>query len=182
MREWQRKLRSECRGIERSIRKIEQEEEKIKKDIKAMAKEGGDPGRIKILAKSIVRSGKAKTRLYTARSTMTAAATELQSQAATMRLADSMKQSTEVMKQINSLVSIPETHEAMAAMQKEMMRAGLVEEMIDEGMEDMDGPEMEEETQDEVDKVLEGLAIDAAVRLAVTRPEEAQEEVDKVLE
>merc|ERR1719373_144477 len=84
-----------------------------------------------------------------------------------------MKSSTEVMRQINKLVSIPETHEAMAAMQKEMMKAGLIEEMIDEGMEDMDGPELEEEAQDEVDKVLEGLAVDAAIRLAVTRPAEA---------
>jgi len=173
LRDWQRRLRSEARAIERGIRKIEQEEEKIKRDIKALADKGGDPKNIQLLAKSVVRSEKAKGRLYNARANMTAVATELQSTAATMRLADAMKTSTNVMQQINSLTKVPETMEAMATMQKEMMRAGLIEEMMDEGLEDIDGPEMEEEVQGEVDQVLESLAIDAAIRLAVTQPDGA---------
>jgi len=174
VREWQSKLRGEVRTIERSIRQIERDEDKIKKDIKKMAKEGSDPKNIATLAKSVVRSGKAKGRLYQARASMSAASSELQNVGATMRLADAMKQSTEVTRQINQLVNIPELQEAMSGMAKEMMRAGLIEEMIDEGLEGIDGPELEEEAAAEIDKVLDELAVDAAVRLAVTNPAEAE--------
>eukprot|EP00428_Durinskia_dybowskii_P064578 CAMPEP_0170363490 /NCGR_PEP_ID=MMETSP0117_2-20130122/4882_1 /TAXON_ID=400756 /ORGANISM="Durinskia baltica, Strain CSIRO CS-38" /LENGTH=134 /DNA_ID=CAMNT_0010617955 /DNA_START=89 /DNA_END=493 /DNA_ORIENTATION=- len=105
---------------------------------------------------------------------MTAVSNEMQAQAATMRLSDAMKASTEVMQMMNSVVNVPETHEAMAAMRQEMMKAGLIEELIDEGMEDLDGPDLEEEAEQEVDRVLADLAIDAAMRLAITRPDDAE--------
>lgn len=173
LRDWQHSLRSEARSIERSIKKIEQEEGKIKKDIKAIAKNGGDPKSIELLAKSLVRSNKAKARLYTARSTMQATSAELASVVASMRLADTIKTSVVVMRQMNTLVNIPELTETMSSMRKEMMHAGLVDEMMDEAMEDMDGPDMEEEAQAEVDKVLDELAIDASVRIAISKPDAA---------
>mmetsp|Transcript_47957 Transcript_47957/g.107630 ORF Transcript_47957/g.107630 Transcript_47957/m.107630 type:complete len:221 (+) Transcript_47957:54-716(+) len=172
VREWQRNLRSEARTVDRSIRKIEQEEEKIKKDIQTMAKQGGDPKSIQMLAKSLVRSSKAKDRLYTSRSIMQSAVAELETTAATMRLSDSMSKSTEVMKQINSLVKIPEMEESITSMRREMMRAGLIEELMDEGMAEMDGPDLEVEAEQEVDKVLDDLAIDASMRMAITRPQD----------
>ncbi|CAE7755132.1 chmp3 [Symbiodinium pilosum] len=155
VREWQRNLRAEARGLDRSIRKIEQEEDKIRKDIQTMAKQGGDPKSIQMLAKSLVRSNKAKDRLYTSRSIMQSAVAELETTAATMRLSDSMSKSAEVMKQMNSLVKIPEMEESISSMKREMMRAGLIDELIDEGMEEMDGPDLEVEAEAEVDKVLD---------------------------
>jgi len=126
-----------------------------------------------MLAKTLVRSNKAKGRLYTARATMTATVNELTNMAATMRLASSMEKSTEVMQQVNQLVKVPELQETMQSLQKEMFKAGLIEEMIDEGLEDIDGPELEEEAEVEVDKVLEDLAIDSSIRMAVCKPEAA---------
>ncbi|CAE7803294.1 chmp3 [Symbiodinium microadriaticum] len=171
VRQWQRNLRSEARGLDRSIRKIEQEEDKIRKDIQAMAKQGGDPKSIQMLAKSLIRSSKAKDRLYTSRSIMQSAVAELETTAATMRLSDSMSKSAEVMKQMNSLVRIPEMEESISSMRREMMRAGLIDELIDEGMEEMDGPDLEVEAEAEVDKVLDDLAIDASVRMAISKPQ-----------
>mmetsp|Transcript_109256 Transcript_109256/g.189576 ORF Transcript_109256/g.189576 Transcript_109256/m.189576 type:complete len:224 (+) Transcript_109256:105-776(+) len=169
-REWQRKLKSEARDIDRSIRTIEREEDKIRKDIVKMAKSNPDPVNIKTLAKSLVRSGKAKGRLYNARSTMMTASTEIQSIAATMRLADSMQKSSEVMAQMNSLVNIPELNESMRAMSKEMFRAGLIDEMVGEAMDAMDDDDVEDMADAEVGKVLDDLAIDAQLRLAMNMP------------
>mmetsp|Transcript_165615 Transcript_165615/g.526669 ORF Transcript_165615/g.526669 Transcript_165615/m.526669 type:complete len:223 (+) Transcript_165615:130-798(+) len=173
MNDWKRRMRTEGREIERGIRKIEQEENKIKKDIQVMAAKGADPVNIKMLTKSLVRSRKAKDRLYTTRATMQAIESELQCTAATMRLNDAMKGSAAVMKQINAVSNVPEVHENMAAIQKEMLRAGLIEEMMDEGMDALDGPEVEEEAEAELDKVLEDLAIDASMRALVLRPQAA---------
>merc|ERR550532_512289 len=90
-----------------------------------------------------------------------------------MRLADTMKSSTEVMQQINELNKIPDVHEAVSQLGKEMMKAGLIEELIEEGMDGIDGPELEEEAEEEVEHLLDELAIDASVKLAVIRPEGA---------
>lgn len=174
VREWQSKMRSEARGVDRTIRQIERDEEKIKKDIKKMAKEGSDPKNILTLTKSLVRSNKAKGRLYNSRSAMMAASQEMQNIAATMRMGDVMKKSTEVMQQVNTLVNIPELQESMQSMAKEMRLAGFIDEMIDEGIEDMDGAEIEDEAVAEVDQILADLAIDAAVRMAVAPPAQVE--------
>lgn len=55
---------------------------------------------------------------------------------------------------MQALVKLPEVATTMRDMSKEMMKAGIIEEMIDETMESMeDTEEMEEEAQSEVDKV-----------------------------
>mmetsp|Transcript_6942 Transcript_6942/g.15830 ORF Transcript_6942/g.15830 Transcript_6942/m.15830 type:complete len:220 (+) Transcript_6942:193-852(+) len=171
VRSWQRKIRAEGRDMERQIQRIEREEEKMKKDITNMAAQGSDPANIKILAKSVVRSRKARNRLWTMRATMKTVESQLTCAAANMRLKDSMQGSAEVMKEINKLMNVENVQENLQAMTKEMMKAGLIEEMMDEGMEALDGPDIEEEAEEELDKVLEDLAIDATIRTAVLRPE-----------
>lgn len=55
---------------------------------------------------------------------------------------------------MQALVKLPEVAATMRDMSKEMMKAGIIEEMIDETMESLeDTEEMEEEAQSEVDKV-----------------------------
>lgn len=53
------------------------------------------------------------------------------------------------------LVRVPEVAQTMRDMSKEMMRAGIIEEMLDETFESMeDTEEMEDAAQEEIDKVL----------------------------
>lgn len=53
------------------------------------------------------------------------------------------------------LVKLPEISATMREMSKEMMKAGILEEMIDETMESLeDTEEIEEEAQSEIDRVL----------------------------
>lgn len=62
-----------------------------------------------------------------------------------------MAKSTEVMQAMQRLVRIPEVAQTMQEMSKEMMKAGIIEELLDEtfeGMEDQD--ELEDAAQTEV--------------------------------
>merc|ERR1712032_50203 len=127
---------------------------------------GGDPVAIKMNAKTLVQARKGRDRLYTTRGTLMAAASEISNQIANMRLADSMQKSAEVMSQLRSLTNVPELQESMKQMGLEMFKAGLIDEMIDEGMQDLEGPDVEEEAEAEISKVLDELAIDAKVILA----------------
>lgn len=80
---------------------------------------------------------------------------QMKNQLATLRVAGSLQKSTEVMATMQRLIRIPEVAQTMQDMSKEMMKAGIIEEMLDETFEDMeDSEEMEEAAQSEIDKVL----------------------------
>ncbi|XP_024285977.1 charged multivesicular body protein 3 isoform X3 [Oncorhynchus tshawytscha] len=74
---------------------------------------------------------------------------------AVLRVAGALQKSTEVMKAMQSLVKIPEIQGTMRELSKEMMKAGIIEEMLEDTFESMeDDDEMEEAAEAEVDKIL----------------------------
>nr|KAF6446269.1 charged multivesicular body protein 3 [Rousettus aegyptiacus] len=120
--EWSLKIRKEMRVVDRQIRDIQREEEKVKRSVKDAAKKGQKDVCV-VLAKEVIRSKKAK--------------------------------STEVMKAMQSLVKIPEIQATMRELSKEMMKAGIIEEMLEDTFESMDDQEeMEEAAEMEIDKIL----------------------------
>ncbi|EAW99452.1 vacuolar protein sorting 24 (yeast), isoform CRA_d [Homo sapiens] len=59
------------------------------------------------------------------------------------------------MKAMQSLVKIPEIQATMRELSKEMMKAGIIEEMLEDTFESMDDQEeMEEEAEMEIDRIL----------------------------
>lgn len=152
--EWTHKLRKEGYQLDRQIRAIRREEDKVKKSLKEAAKKGDKDASV-ILAKEIIRARKAVTKIYTSKAHLNSVQLQMKNQLATLRVAGSLAKSTEVMHAMQRLVRIPEVAQTMQDMSKEMMKAGIIEEMLDEtfeGMEDQD--EMEDAAQVEVDKVL----------------------------
>lgn len=70
-------------------------------------------------------------------------------------MAGALQKSSEVMQAMQRLVRVPEVAQTMRDMSKEMMKAGIIEEMLDETFESMeDTEEMEDAAQEEIDKVL----------------------------
>lgn len=154
VQEWTGKMRKESRQVDRQIRGIQREEEKVKQSLKAAAKKG-DKEVCTILAKEIVRARKATNKLYVSKAQINSVILSMRNQLATVRMAGTLQKSTEVMQSMQKLIKVPEIAHTMQEMSKEMMRAGIIEEMMEDamsGMEDQD--ELEEEAQEEVDKVL----------------------------
>ena len=70
-----------------------------------------------------------------------------------------LTKSTEVLKCMNGLVKNKQVCETMREMSKEMMKSGLIEEMVNDVFEEANGVEdMEAETEAEVNKVLAEIA------------------------
>ncbi|PNJ10205.1 CHMP3 isoform 4 [Pongo abelii] len=112
--EWSLKIRKEMRVVDRQIRDIQREEEKVKRSVKDAAKKGQKDVCV-VLAKEMIRSRKA----------------------------------------MQSLVKIPEIQATMRELSKEMMKAGIIEEMLEDTFESMDDQEeMEEEAEMEIDRIL----------------------------
>lgn len=152
--EWNHKLRKEGYQLDRQINSIKREEEKVKRSLKEAAKKG-DKDTCTILAKEIIRARKAINKIYTSKAHLNSVMLQMKNQLATLRVAGSLQKSTEVMQAMQSLIRIPEVAHTMQEMSKEMMKAGIIEEMLDETFEDIEDTEdMEEAVQSEVDKVL----------------------------
>lgn len=152
--EWSQKIRKEMRGIDRQVRDIQREEEKVKRSIKDAAKKGQRDVCL-ILAKELIQSKRAVSKLYASKAQMNSVLLSMKNQLAVLRVAGALQKSTEVMKAMQSLVKIPEIQATMRELSKEMMKAGIIEEMLEDTLESMeDGEEMEEAAEEEVDKIL----------------------------
>jgi charged multivesicular body protein 3 len=121
--EWSKKIRKEGHQLERQINQIKREEAKVVRSIKECAKRG-DNEAAKLLAKEVVQSRKAVTRIYTAKANLSSVEMQMRNQAAQIRLAGSLQKSTEVMKAMQQLVKLPELQKTMMEMSKEMMKVG----------------------------------------------------------
>nr|CAG4645151.1 EOG090X0EF4 [Leptodora kindtii] len=175
--EWCSKLRKEGSQLDRQIRSIQREEEKVKRSLREAAKKG-DKDVCIILAKEMVRSKKAISKIHASKAHINSISMQMKNQLATLRVAGALAKSTEVMKAMQQLVKIPEVAATMRELSKEMMKAGIIEEMLEDTMEGLeDTEELEEAAQEEVDKVLweitAGQLGKAPAALTDTLPEQA---------
>ena len=76
---------------------------------------------------------------------------------AQMKIAGSMKTSTEVMKSMGNLIKIPELQKNMQELSKEMMKAGIISEMVEESLDsvlDTDDADIDKVADAEVDRII----------------------------
>jgi len=154
VQEWTGRMRHELRQLDRQIRSIQREEEKAKRMLKETAKKG-DKDACLIVAKEIVQSRKAISRIHVSKAQINSVVLTMRNQLATVKIAGSLSKSTEVMKSMQNLIKVPEVAATMRELSKEMMKAGIIEEMLEDTFEGMDDQEeLEEAAQTEVDKIL----------------------------
>ena len=181
VQEWCKKIRKEGYNLDRQINSIKREELKVSKSLKEAAKKG-DNDVCKILAKEIINSRKSVNKLHTAKANLNSVQLQMKGQLATLKVSGALAQSADVMKSMSALVKIPETQKVMMELSKEMMKAGIIEEMLDDTMEGLnDGEEMEDAAQEEIDKIIleitTGKLTDAPSAVKDTLP--AQEQVEE---
>ncbi|KAJ4478170.1 vacuolar sorting protein Vps24 [Lentinula aciculospora] len=153
VRAWQAKLRQESRKLDRDMRQLEVETGKARNTVKQLAKKG-DVKSARILAREVVRSQRQKDRLSVSKARLGSIGTQLQQQLAMSKVTGSLQKSTEIMKLSNSLVKLPQVSQSMREMSMEMTKAGILEEMMEDTLAMDDDEELEEEADEEVDKVL----------------------------
>ncbi|CAD6190120.1 unnamed protein product [Caenorhabditis auriculariae] len=153
VRELQRKMRQEMRTLDRQVYAIQREEQKVTKEIKDAAKKG-DRDVCVILAKSLVQSRKAQSKIHVSKAQINSVIMCMQEQLATMRMAGSLQKSTQVMQSMQNLIKVPEIMKSMREMSQEMMKLGIMEEMIEETLESVEPPDLEEKAEEEVERIL----------------------------
>lgn len=175
VRKWQATLRKETRSLDIQIRDIGREEKQAQKQVREAAKRG-DVKSARLLARELVRTRKATTQLYTNKAHMIAMGTQLQEQLAMVKVAGTLSKSTEVMKLVNDMMRSSRLNQTMMEMSREMMRAGIIDEMMADAVDGaVDTEDMEEETDEEVDKVLMEIAGETMAQMAAA-PKQRREQ------
>ncbi|EFJ14961.1 hypothetical protein SELMODRAFT_180699 [Selaginella moellendorffii] len=188
LREWQRRLRQEARNVERQVRDIQREEKNVQKSIREAVRRN-DTGSAKarphfhfflFLAKEIVRSRKVIDRLYENRAQLNSISMHLGESVATAKAVGHLAKSAEVLKMVNNLMKAPEISRTMMELQKEMLKAGVIEEIVNDAVDSaIDTEDMEDEIDEEVDKVLSEVAGETISQLpATTKREKMKQPAD----
>ncbi|KAJ2480927.1 Vacuolar protein-sorting-associated protein 24 [Coemansia sp. RSA 2131] len=151
VRKWSSSIRTQQRGLDRQTSTLKQEEKKAERTIKQLAKRG-DTASCKILAKELIQSRKQRTRIATNKAQLNSISMELNYQVSKLKVVGSLQKSTQVMKSVNRLMSVPQLQRTLGEMSREMMKAGVIDEMTEDMMDGLD--EDEEEEEDEVERVL----------------------------
>jgi len=166
VKEWSKKLRKERNALDRQINQIKREEQKAVNSIRQSAKKN-DTTSAKILAREVVNARKAVTRITTAKAQINSVELQMQQQASQIRVVGALQKSTDVMKSMSNLIKVPEVHQVMQEMSREMMKAGVIEEMMEDTFEAIDDPEeLEEDVQQAVDKILSEITMGVKDKMA----------------
>ncbi|EME40801.1 hypothetical protein DOTSEDRAFT_74382 [Dothistroma septosporum NZE10] len=109
----------------------------------------------RIFARELLRVRKQRSRLATSQATLQSVRMQVDEAFAMRKIGDSIKNSTSIMKDVNMLVKLPELTGTMRELSQELVKAGIIEEMVGDSLPDSQLLEGEdEEAETEVDKVL----------------------------
>nr|POE51889.1 vacuolar protein-sorting-associated protein 24 [Quercus suber] len=109
----------------------------------------------RVFAREMVRIRKQAARLHTSKATLASVGMQVQEAFAVRRIEGSLRASTGIMKDVNSLVRLPELTGTMRELSQELVRAGIIEEMVSDSLDSEGLEEFEdEEVEGEVDRVL----------------------------
>lgn len=110
---------------------------------------------VRDFARELIRTRRASARLVTAKAQLSSVQMQVNEAFAVRKIEGSIRASVGIMKDVNSLIRLPELGGTMQELSVELMKAGIIEEMVEDTLpEDVDMLADGEEAEGEVDKVL----------------------------
>ncbi len=163
MRKCNALIRANTRKLDRDILQLKNLEAKTKQYIIQASKRGQrNPSQAKqaametrTFAREMVRIRKQSARLATSKAQLQSVQMQVTEAFSVRKIEGSIRASTGIMRDVNTLVRLPELTGTMRALSQELMKAGIIEEMVGDIIPDgelLEGEDDEAET--EVDKVL----------------------------
>jgi charged multivesicular body protein 3 len=180
VRKWTRDLQHQMRSLDRDMESMKREEAKVTLEMKKLAKQGASRKSLTHLAQSLVQHRKQREKLLISKVQLNSVVLTLQTMSSQMRVAKTMQSSSELMKQMNGMMSVPKLQKIAQEMSQEMYKANLVEEQINDAFEMLEDPEAESLADEEVDKVMDevvGAMVDGAGSMKYRTKQQQEEEL-----
>lgn len=188
MRKCNQLIRSNTRQLDRDIAQLKTLDSKTRQFIVNASKRAErNPSQAKqasmetkTFARELVRIRKQSTRLITSRAQLQSVQMQVNEAFSVRKIQGSLKKSTGIMKDVNTLVKLPELTGTMHQLSAELVRAGIIEEMVDDAITDPAMLEDEEDEADaEVDKVLQEILHGKLSQVQGVKPEQPLEEEEE---
>jgi len=106
------------------------------------------------MAKELVHIRKQAGRLHTSKAQLESVQMQVNEAFSIRKIEGSLKVSTGIMKDVNTLIKLPELSGTMQELSQELMKAGVIDEMVGDMLPDDGLLDEEEEAEAEVDAVL----------------------------
>ncbi|KAK2752897.1 Vacuolar protein-sorting-associated protein 24 [Arachnomyces sp. PD_36] len=164
MRKCNSLIRSNTRKLDRDIAQLKALDIKTKQFIVSASKRAQkNPSQAKqatqesrTFAKELLRIRKQSSRLTTSKAQLQSVQMQVNEAFSMRKIEGSLRNSTGIMKEVNTLVRLPELTGTMRQLNMELVKAGIMEEMIDDTLPNDELLEGEDdEAEEEVDKVLQ---------------------------
>ncbi|UJR38232.1 hypothetical protein I4U23_030905 [Adineta vaga] len=148
-------IRHEKRQLDREINRSDREIQRLSIDIRKHAATNNKDA-IRTLAKTIVKIKHDKSRLYTAKANLDTIDNAVKNQLANIKITGIMQKSNEVARSMAQLMKVGQFQSVAGQFSKELIKMGIMGEMMNEAVDAaMDNNELEEETDEEIAKVLD---------------------------
>lgn len=145
---------------------MQRAEKRAKAEIKAAANKNQNEA-ARILAKQVLNTRKTIGKLAMAKANMLDLGNEMKIQLATLRTVSSLQQSTKVSQAVGRLIKIPQLQASMKDMAREMHRAGLIQEQMDDVFSIVtESEDLEEDAALAVEQILQEVAGETLAKLA----------------
>lgn len=175
MRKINQLLRKNKRELDRSMNQLQPLKKKTESLIKKSAKEK-DIKLAKIYARELQNINKQYNKLHLSQARIDSITMSINEQWSMNKLTQSMQALTVVMKDVNQLVNLGVVSGSMQDLQKELMKSGIINEMMDDMVDmDMEDDELEDESQDQINKIIEDLTQDQFSKIDSTVPSDKLE-------
>ncbi|KAJ6144939.1 vacuolar assembly/sorting protein [Penicillium chermesinum] len=175
LRKHQRALDRTQRELDRERTKLENQEKKLVQDIKKSAK-NGQIGACKIQAKDLVRTRRYIQKFYQMRTQLQAISLRIQTVRSNEQMMQSMKGATHLLGSMNRSMNLPALQRIAMEFERENEIMDERQETMDDAIDEATGMEGEEdESEDLVKEVLDGIGVDLGQALGET-PSDIQKE------
>lgn len=156
-------IRKNVRQLDRDINQLKVLDQKTKQYILQASKRGErNPSQAKqanqetrTFARELIKVRKQSARLHTSRAQLQSVQMQVTEAFSVRKIEGSLKASTGIMKDVNALVRLPQLMGTMRELSQELMKAGIIEEMVEDSLPSENVMEGEdEEAEGEVEQVL----------------------------
>ncbi|EED13017.1 SNF7 family protein [Talaromyces stipitatus ATCC 10500] len=131
----------------------------------------------KTYARELLRIRRQNTRLTTSRAQLQSVQMQVNEAFSVRKIQGSLQKSAGIMKDVNTLVRMPELNATMRQLSTELVRAGIIEEVVDDALPNDELLEDElEEAESEIDKVLQEVLQGKLSKVEPVRPDIPVEE------
>lgn len=178
-------IRKNTRQLDRSIQDLQILSNKTTKLIKTNAKKG-DVKATRTFAKELYSIQKQQQRLSKSKAQLNSVGMQIDEAFAMSNLQQKISQSTLIMKEVNSLVKLPQIMSTMRELETELVKSGVITEMVGDSMDILDeDEELDEEVDEAVSNIISSLTsekLDKVDHIPVSRLKESSPEPEDVEE